>query len=269
MRQALRVYAQYASCAFQRRAAYRLANLTGVAVNFFFFLIHAQVFLAFFGTRGPVAGWRANEAVLYFATSESLLMTLGVMTVGPALAEADRIRTGDFVVDLTRPVWPWRRSLAESFGHALYYLGARTIVLYAAAVALYQLAPPLDARLLLAPVSLGLGVAIASLTVYVATATAYWTEYASGAIRCVPFASFLFGGIVVPLDFYPEGFRAVCDLLPFRGAIYTPVALATGKLAGRELSFALAHQTVWCGLLCALAQWIDLRGLRRLVALGG
>jgi len=265
----LRAYAQYVRCAFQRRAAYRLANLTGVLVNFFFFLIHAQVFLAFFGTRSAVAGWSPSDAVLYFATSESLLMTLGLPGVGEVLSEAGRIRTGDFVVDLTRPVWPWRRTLAESFGQALYYLGTRTVVLYLASTALYGIAPPLVARLLLVPAAIALAVAISALLLYLACATAYWTEYASGAIRCIPFAGFLFGGVVVPLDFYPEGFRGVCDVLPFRAIIYTPIALATGKLEGAALGFALGHQVVWCAILAGLAQAVDLRGLRRLVALGG
>lgn len=72
----LRPYLSYARCAFQRRAAYRLANFTGIAVNFFFFLMHAQVFLAFFGEREVLGGWRPRDAVLYFAASESLLMVL-------------------------------------------------------------------------------------------------------------------------------------------------------------------------------------------------
>lgn len=71
-------YFHFARCAFQRRAAYPLAKWTGIAVNFFFFLIHAQVFLAFFGRRTLAEGWRPEEAVLYFATSEALMMVLAV-----------------------------------------------------------------------------------------------------------------------------------------------------------------------------------------------
>jgi ABC-2 type transport system permease protein len=264
-----RVYARYARCAFQRRAAYRLANLTGIAVNFFFFLIHAQVFLAFFGTRGRVAGWDAREAVLYFATSEALLMVLGVMSAATAMELLERVRSGDVVVDLARPVRLWARHLSESYGSALYYVIARALVLYAAAVLLYQLRPPLELRLLWAPVSIALGIGIAALLFYTSSATAYWIENARGPVRTVMFSGFLFGGIVVPLDFYPDAMRAVCDVLPFRGAIYTPIALASGKLAGADLAFGLAHQGVWFVLLAALAHGAEVRGARRLAALGG
>jgi ABC-type uncharacterized transport system permease subunit len=74
----LRPYLEFARLAFQRRATYRLANWTGMAVNFFFLLVHAQVLLGFFRARGDAAGWRAQDAVLYFATSESLLLVIGI-----------------------------------------------------------------------------------------------------------------------------------------------------------------------------------------------
>jgi ABC-type uncharacterized transport system permease subunit len=61
----------------------------------------------------------------------------------------------------------------------------------------------------------------------------------------------------------------VCDLLPFRAALYTPVALLAGKLEGGPLAFGLAHQVVWFGLLALLAHQIESRGVRRLVAQGG
>lgn len=169
----LRAYLQFARCAFQRRAAYRLANWTGIVVNFFFFLVHAQLFLALFGVRGSVAGWQATEAVRYFATSEALLMVLGVMSTQTAVEFADRIRSGDVAVDLVRPVRLWARYVAESFGSGAYYALTRTSVLYVAAVALYGLALPLNREVLLAPLSITLGVAIAATLMYVASASAF------------------------------------------------------------------------------------------------
>ncbi|MDH5674829.1 MAG: ABC-2 family transporter protein [Myxococcales bacterium] len=266
----LRAYARYARCAFQRRAAYRLANVTGVLVNFFFFLIHAQVFLAFFGDGGrTVAGWSAHDTVLYFATSEALMMALGVMTAAVGIELSRRVLEGDVVVDLARPVRLWARHLGEAYGDAVYFLLARTVVLYGGACLTFSLVPPLAPRLLLLPLSLVLGTAIGALSIYVAAASAYWLENPRGPVRVVFFATFICGGVVVPLDFYPDGFRSVCELLPFRGAVYTPVALATGKLEGAALLNALAHQLGWTLALMLAAHTIELRGVRRLAALGG
>jgi ABC-2 type transport system permease protein len=267
--QPLLVALSYARCAFQRRAAYRLANWTGIAVNFFFFLVHAQVFLGFFAGRAEVAGWSPGEAVLYFATSESLLMVLGVMTTALARELSDRIRSGDVALELVRPVRLWLRHAGEAYGEALYFVGARALPLYVAATLLYGVAPPLRVELLLVPVSIALAVGIAALAMYLAAATAFWWEQAFGTLSFLPIAFFFFGGIVVPLDLYPDAARAVADVLPFRGAVYTPIALASGKLTGPALAFGLGHQVVWLALLASAAHRVELAGARRVAAHGG
>ena len=73
----------------------------------------------------------------------------------------------------------------------------------------------------------------------------------------------------MPLDFYPAPVRWLTDLLPFRGAVYTPVALASGKLTGLPLLFGLLHQVVWLGLLVLLARHVERRGAARLAVQGG
>ena len=262
------LYLQFARCSFQRLAAYRLANWTGIVVNFFFFLIHAQVYLAFFGQRQEIAGWRPEDAVLYFATSEALLMVLGAI-VFQVYDLGERIRTGDVTVDLVRPVRLWERALAERFGSALYYLLARTVVLYAGARLVYQLGQPPRPELLWLPASIAVAIAISGLLIYLAHACSFWWEHAHGPLGAMNLLLWFFGGVAVPLDFYPEALRLICDVLPFRGAVYTPVALASGRLSGDALAFGLLHQAVWLLLLIGLAQAVEARGVRRMVTHGG
>jgi len=265
----VRVYPRFARCAFQRRAAYRLANWTGMAVNFFFFLIQAQVFFAFFRGRASVAGWRADDAVRYFATFESLLMVLGVMSSQTGIALVERIRSGDVVVDLARPIPLWARCVAESYGSALYYALTRTVVLYAAAIWLYRLPLPPRSVLVWAPPAIALAIGIVGALMYLAGATAYWIEHAHGPIMLLVLALSFLGGAVVPLDFYPAPLRWVTDVLPFRGAVYTPIAIANGSLAGVWMALGLAQQATWLALLWWLAHVVEQRGTQRLAAQGG
>ena len=268
VRSGVRPYLHYARCAFQRRAAYRLANWSGIAVNFFFFMIHAQVFLAFFGQRETVGGWRPQEAVLYFAASESLMMVLAAFPDWSNNLSV-RIRTGEVMSDLARPVDLFWRDLGERFGNALYFLLTRTTVLYAAALLLYGIAPPLRIELLLFPVSLALAIAVSGAFWYIANATAFWSENALGSLTAMTWVHTILGGVVIPLDFYPPALQLVSNALPFRAALYTPVALVIGKLQGGALVFGLAHQVVWLALLIAMARAVEARGVRRLVAHGG
>lgn len=265
---AVRPYLQFARLAFQRRAAYRLANWTGVAVNVFFLLVHAQVLLAFFRARPGALGWTPYEAVLYFSASEALLMVVGIFTdVRYNLAE--RIRTGDVVTDLARPVTLFYRDVAERYGTALYYLIARFPPVYLTGLLLYGVAPPLRVETLLFPLSLALAVGVSAGLWYIACASAYFRNTANGELAALVFVNTLLGGMVVPLDFYPDWLRAIADALPFRATLYTPVALLTGKLAGPALLFGMLHQVVWFGVLAAVSLAIESRGLRRLATQGG
>jgi ABC-2 type transport system permease protein len=265
----VRAYAEFARCSFQRRAAYRLANWSGIAVNFFFFVIQAQVFLAFFRQRAEVAGWTAPDAVLYFATSEALMMVLGVISPVAGLELAERIRRGDIAVDLVRPVRPWARFVAEAYGTAAYYVLARTIVLYAGAVLLYDLPVPWRAEVLAAPLAVVLAVGVNGLLLYLGSTVAYWTEQAHAPLGFIALATMFFGGVGVPLDFYPDAVRALADVLPFRAVGYTPIAIASGKLVGGGLAFALAHQLAWLLGLAWIARRLEARGLQHLAVAGG
>jgi ABC-2 type transport system permease protein len=264
----LAVYLQFARCAFQRRAAYRLANWTGFLVNFVFFVIHAEVIRAFFGARETWLGWTRDQAVLYYAVSQSLVMVIGAFPdrTQPLM---ERIRSGDVAVELARPVAILPRELAVRFGDGLYFLGTRAVALFAASAFVYGVAP--EPRLAWAwlPVSLALALVVTGCCYTLAQATAFWSEHALGPVASVTFALAFFGGLSVPIAFYPGWAQAACWALPFPAGYYTPVAIAVGRLEGQTLALALLHQLGWAIALIGLGRAVERRGVRRLVALGG
>ncbi|HTO68866.1 MAG TPA: ABC-2 family transporter protein [Myxococcota bacterium] len=265
---AVRPYLQFARLAFQRRAAYRMANATGVVVNAFFLMLHAQVLLGFFRARGIAEGWSAADAVLYFMASESLLLAIGLFPDWNYNL-AERVRTGEIIVDLVRPVRLYAREVAERFGTAGYYLVTRAPAVFGIGWAIYGFVPPLRWELLLFPVSLALAIAVMAGLWFAACSAAFWRERANGEILAVVIVNSFFGGAFVPLDFYPEPVRWLANALPFRATLYTPVAIFAGKLSGTPLAFGLLHQVVWVGGMAALASMLEARGLRRIAAVGG
>jgi ABC-type uncharacterized transport system permease subunit len=128
--------------------------------------------------------------------------------------------------------------------------------------------PPLRLEACLVPVSLALAIGVSGALWYLVCAAAYFRETASGELAALVFVNTLFGGVFVPLDFYPDWLRVAADLLPFRATLYTPVALLAGKLSGVELGLALLHQVLWFALTCAAALALEARGLRRLATQG-
>jgi ABC-type uncharacterized transport system permease subunit len=134
---------------------------------------------------------------------------------------------------------------------------------------LYGIAPPWRLELLWFPVSVLLGVGISSAIWFIAYSGSFWRESANSELAAVTFVTAFLGGVFVPIDFYPDAMKLAADALPFRGMLYTPVAIFAGKLEGAALAFGLLHQVTWFALLSWLARALESRGLRKLAVHGG
>jgi ABC-2 type transport system permease protein len=80
---------------------------------------------------------------------------------------------------------------------------------------------------------------------------------------------FVLSGYTIPVEVFPEGARALVDVLPFRFQIGYPVELLTGaKDVGWALGM-LGQQWAWVLVTFALAVFAWRRGVRRFEAYGG
>lgn len=99
--------------------------------------------------------------------------------------------------------------------------------------------------------------------------SAFWfTE--TGALDGIFWLSFtLFGGRVMPLDFFPARFKTISNLLPFRYMFAFPIEVYLGKLTGGETFLGLLLGASWCLGLLILAKKLWQRGLHAYGAFGG
>lgn len=80
---------------------------------------------------------------------------------------------------------------------------------------------------------------------------------------------YLFGGRVVPIDFFPAGFKTVANLLPFRYIFAFPIEVYLGKVTGKKVLLGLLVETGWCLGLLVLVKKLWRRGLQVYGAFGG
>jgi len=79
---------------------------------------------------------------------------------------------------------------------------------------------------------------------------------------------FIFGGMLIPLDFYPEWLQAIARALPFAGMIYGPSRLFVTP--GPELFInVMSLQLTWILALTLLLVIVYRRGLTQLTVNGG
>ena len=98
----VRLYAELAKRSFRRWSTYRAATVAGIFTNSVFGFIRASVLLAVLEARPGAGGLDATGVITYSFLTQSLLAAADVF--GGDQEIATRVRTGDIVGDLYRPV---------------------------------------------------------------------------------------------------------------------------------------------------------------------
>ena len=123
-RAVLAPYVHVARRTFQRYSTYRLAPVAGVFTNTVFAFLRVYVLLAVYRHRSRVGSFDSVDVVTFNFVAEGFLATVG------AFADTGlgwRIRTGDVVSDLYRPLHFAGYWLAEDVGRAGFQVLARGI----------------------------------------------------------------------------------------------------------------------------------------------
>ena len=76
-------------------------------------------------------------------------------------------------------------------------------------------------------------------------------------------------GGIVPLPFFPEGFRQFAELLPFSCMENVPLRVYSGDLAGPEMARAILLQIFWVFALVLIGKVLEQKALKRVVVQGG
>jgi ABC-2 type transport system permease protein len=80
--------------------------------------------------------------------------------------------------------------------------------------------------------------------------------------------AFIFGGMLIPLNFYPQWLQTLAKFLPFSSAIYGPARLFVSPTAEFFVS-VMSLQLAWIFMLTILLVVVYRRGLTQLTVNGG
>ena len=260
-----RVYLALISAGFRRYATYRQATLAGTFTNTVFGFLRTYAMLAAVPVAGTVAGYDAAKLVTYVWIGQGLLATTNVW--GPPDL-ADRIRTGEVVSDLLRPVHPVAHYLAVDLGRAGYAVLIRFSVPMAAGALAFDMYLP--ARWQTYPMfalSLLLAVVVAFGCRYLVHASAYWLLDVRGPHVTWVIVAGVLSGLYFPLWFLPEVVvRILVYATPLPSLLQTPTDVAVERAGPLPL---IGAQVGWAVMVLAAAQYVQRRAERRMVVQGG
>jgi viologen exporter family transport system permease protein len=258
-----------AAAGFRRYATYRQAMIAATFTNMIFGLMRTYILLAAAaGAGGVAAGYAPDQLVTYCWLGQGLI---GTVMLWGWTELGDRIRTGDVVADLLRPIHPVISYLAVDLGRAGYAALTRFAVPILVGGLLFDLYLP--RRALSYPLfllSTVLAVVVCFGCRYLVNTTAFWLLDMRGIGLVWTFCSGVLTGLVFPLHFLPGWVVVLLWLAtPLPSVIQAPldVAVERDPIAG-QLGL-IGIQAAWAAILIALCVHVQRRAERRMVIQGG
>ena len=262
-------YLAFAVGGFRRYATYRQAMIAAIFTNSIFGFLRSAVLLAVAGAAaGGVAGYDPPRLATFVWVGQGLI---GVVLLWAPTELADRIRTGDVIADLLRPVDLVWQHLAADLGRAGFAVLTRfvgPVVVGALAFDLY--APRRPVTYPLFACSLLLATVVCFGCRYLVNAAAYWLLDARGPQVAWTLASGVLGGLYFPLWFLPRAVtRWLIIATPFPSVIQLPLDVLVERGSPGQQTELLAVQVGWVIAILCLCRWVQRRGERKLVVQGG
>lgn len=264
------LYAAVASRAFRRYSTYRAATLAGIFTNSVFGVIYSYAYLAVWAAAPDAGGYSSNDAVTYVWLGQALLMTVALWGGGTTDELAERVRSGDVVIDLYRPVGLIGWYLAGDLGRAAYHLLTRGLAPMLVGSVLFDIAwPPGPVAAVGFLVTVVLAVVVSFGIRFLVASTAFWMLDATGPRMLGGVLAIFLSGMAVPLVIFPDGLRQVALALPWAAYLQTPADIWLGHRDGWSLLGGLAAQAGWAVVLLGCCALTLRAATRKVVVQGG
>ncbi|MGW6931194.1 ABC transporter permease [Lentzea sp. NPDC054927] len=180
---------------------------------------------------------------------------------------AERVRSGDVVVDLYRPWHLQGALLAQDIGRGGFAFVTR-------------LAPPMAFGMLLFPfqfpenplqwplflLSAMIALVISFGVRFLVEASAFWLLDNRGVYGFWNVSSGLLCGLTVPISFFPEWARDALWMSPFPALLQAPIDVFLGHGSAAKL---LLYQAFWAVVVLATGHFVLQRAVRKVVVQGG
>lgn len=261
----VRAYGALAGAGFRRFSTYRQATVAGASTNIMFGFLRCYVLLSIAGEAGQLAGYDERQLATFVWVGQGLL---AVVNAWGMLDLPDRVRSGDVVADLLRPVGPFTIYLCTDLGRFGYAVLTRFLAPIAAGLLFFELyLPARPATYPLFAVSVVLATLIAFCGRYLIGLSAFWLLDVRGVTMMWALLWGAAGGLYFPLPVLPEWAQLVLWIgTPFPTMMQAPLDILVER---GHTGLALLAQGAWLTIGLALCARVQRAAWRRLEVQGG
>lgn len=215
---------------------------------------------------GPIGSYSQTDFVAYYL----LITLLRQLTTVWVIHELDyQIRHGQLSIKLLHPINPIHEFMSDNLSDKIF----RIIVMLPLGIIAYIIFPnihydltPISVTLSL--VALAMAWAMRFLSQYTFALFSFWVSQAE-TLHEIWYATWLLiGGMVAPIELFPEPVAIVAKWLPFRFMLSFPAEIVLGRLTLSDMLVGLSASALWLGLMIAVYRVVWRRGLRQFSAYG-
>lgn len=201
--------------------------------------------------------------VWYLAATEWILLSVPPIHID--IQEA--IRRGDVVYQLGRPVSYVLAELASGLGLLAVRAPLLGATAFVCAFAFTGSTPPLSALVMVVPFGFAAAALITALHLWIGL-LAFWLQDVSPVYWVCQKLMFVLGGLMLPLELYPNFVQKVAAFTPFPAALSGPASLVwrTGAVSPGELARNLV---IWGCVTAVAVSWTFRRAASALTVNGG
>ncbi len=259
-------YAAVFKIALQSKLAYIYDFLFRQLFLVIVMYVFAQLWRTTYGWEGSshIAGFTMGQMLWYLALTES--MTMAMPRLGAAVG--DEVKSGSLAYSLTKPYnytvfhyWDYLGNAAPQFVFNLLIAGA---------VTWYFVGPPMVSVncAALGFISIFFGFSIDFVIQFGLGLLAFWTEDTRAFIFLYSRLLMILGGMMIPLDVFPEAVRRVARILPTSFIIYGPVRIMV-LFSFADWTLLVMKQGIWLLALSLAVKRVYGMGVRIVSAHGG
>lgn len=250
---------------------YRAAALGGIATQFAWGFLYIMAYHAFYRTDPSAFPMTLEATINYTWLHQAFLSLFMLWVVDNDIFEA--ISSGGVAYELCRPVSLYAMWFMKNLSRRLSNVLLRCFPILLVALFLpagYRLTMPQNiGSFLLFLFSLALGALVAvGLTVLVYILT-FFTLSSSGLRSVMISLSEFLCGFIIPLPFFPDTFRKICEVSPFAAIGSTPLRIYSGDIAGQTVYTHIFLQIFWLAALILIGSLLMKPALRRVTLQGG
>lgn len=218
----------------------KLAYLGEVGSKTIFLFVVLYIFLSLWQVtygetkQTSLGGLTLPQMLWYLVVTESIILSL------PAIAGTvdQDVRTGSLALQLIRPIsYPLNLLASTSGERALSFFINLSVGSIIALIFVGPIAISLPSLMMFALV-IPLAFTIDFLIYFLIGLAAFWLEDTSGLMLIYSRMTMILGGMLIPLELFPDSWQQILRILPFSAIVYGPARI-----------FVTGDQTLFCSIL--------------------